>query len=324
MGDRSTAHLPHPAPRTHVVVVGSYGVGLTLATDRVPEPGETVIGHSFSTGHGGKGSNQAVAARRLGATVTLFSMIGSDAFGQGARDLWSDEGVDHDHVAVAEGSTMVGVILVDATGENRIAIAPGVLTSFGPDDLAGLDTALETADVLLVGLEIPVATAVAALQAGRRAGVPTVLNPAPAPPEPLPADLLSFVDHLLPNRTEAAHLTGRATDSDPFDLLADTSLDRVPTVVLTLGAEGALVRSGDEICAVPAVPVADVVDTTGAGDTFSAAYSVQLARGADPVTAARFAARAAAHCVGIAEVIPSLPYDRDLAHAPISLERNAS
>jgi ribokinase len=227
-------------------------------------------------------------------------------------------------VRVADGSTMVGVILVDATGENRIAIAPGVLSVFGAADLAGLDDVLPTADVLVVGLEIPVPTAVAALEAGRRHGVTTVLNPAPAPPEPLPPDILALVDHLLPNRTEAARLTGLPADSDPFELIASPALADVPTVVLTLGADGALVRSGDGVTTVPAVPVADVVDTTGAGDTFSAAYSVQLGQGAHPLAAARFAARAAAHCVGIAEVIPSLPYDRDLARTAYTMERNAS
>ena len=167
------------------MVVGSYGVGLTLATDRVPDAGETVIGRSFSTGHGGKGSNQAVAARRLGARVTLFTAVGADAFGAGARALWDDEGVEHDQVVTGTGSTMVGVILVDASGENRIAIAPGVLSDFGPQHLDRLADALADCDVLLVGLEIPLATAVAALRAGRAAGVTTVLNPAPAPLEPL-------------------------------------------------------------------------------------------------------------------------------------------
>lgn len=296
----------------HVVVVGSYGVGLTLTTDRVPDAGETVIGRSFSTGHGGKGSNQAVAARRLGARVTLLSQVGTDTFGGDARGLWTAEGVDHRLVRTAPGSTMVGVILVDATGENRIAIAPGVLSEFGPEHLGGLDAALADADALLVGLEIPLETAAAALQAGRRAGVTTVLNPAPAPPEPLPHHVLALVDHLVPNRTEAARLTGIAADSDASALLHGAGLASVDTVVLTLGGDGALVRTAGATTALAAHPVATVVDTTGAGDTFSAAYTVRLAAGDHPVPAARFATRAAAHCVGIAEVVPSLPYWSDL------------
>ena len=162
-----------------VVVVGSYGVGLTLVADRFPAAGETVVGRSFATGHGGKGSNQAVAAARLGATVTLCSAVGTDDFGERARGLWSMEGVDHHLVSTVDGSTMVGVILVDSSGENRIAIAPGVLDAFSADRLAGLDEVLVGADVLLVGLEIPVDTATAALRAGRVAGVTTVLNPGP-------------------------------------------------------------------------------------------------------------------------------------------------
>ena len=304
------------AARPHVVVVGSYGVGLTLVTDRVPDAGETVIGRSFSTGHGGKGSNQAVAARRLGARVTLFTAVGADAFGAGARALWDDEGVEHDRVVTGAGSTMVGVILVDASGENRIAIAPGVLSEFAPHHLDGLPSVLAGCDVLLVGLEIPLATAVAALRAGRAAGVTTVLNPAPAPLEPLAPSVLDLVDHLVPNRSEAARLVGRDVGTDARSLLAGPELAGVATVVLTLGGDGALVRTGGVVTPIPAAAVDAVVDTTGAGDTFSAAYVVQLARGADPVTAARFAARAAAHCVGIAEVVPSLPRLSDLEPMP--------
>ena len=171
-------------------------------------------------------------------------------------------------------------------------------------------------DVLLVGLEIPLATAVAALRAGRAAGVTTVLNPAPAPLEPLAPSVLDLVDHLVPNRSEAARLVGRDVGTDARSLLAGPELAGVATVVLTLGGDGALVRTGGVVTPIPAAAVDAVVDTTGAGDTFSAAYVVQLARGADPVTAARFAARAAAHCVGIAEVVPSLPRLSDLEPMP--------
>lgn len=307
----TTLDTSHRTRRPRVVVVGSYGVGLTVTTDRAPEPGETLKGHTFAAGHGGKGSNQAVAAARLGADVQLFSAVGDDQFGRDARELWASEGVDAEQCVTIPGSTMVGVILVEATGENRIAIVSGVLDAFGPAHLEGLPSALATADVLLTGLEIPVETAAAALLAARRAGVTTVLNPAPAPPGPLPPDLLELVDHLIPNRTEAATLAGLATTTDPAILIDAACFERVPHVVLTLGEQGAMIRSrqGTQLIAASQV---DAIDTTGAGDTFNAAYAVALANGAGPPDAAAIACRAAAISVTRSQVIPSLPYAHEL------------
>lgn len=295
-----------------VVVVGSYGVGLTLTMDRIPDAGETVTGRHFATGHGGKGSNQAVAAARLGARVVLCSAVGADDFGIQARALWATEGVDARLVRTLEGATMVGVILVDAVGENRIAIAPGVLADYSAGELEGLDAALADADVLLVGLEIPIATAYEALRRGRRAGVVTILNPAPAPTVSLPEGLLALADHVTPNRSEAARLAGLPSDTDPRSLLAAACFSTVGTVVLTLGGDGALVRHGDNVIKIDAVPAGSVVDTTGAGDAFNGAYAVRLAHGDRPAIAARYAACAASWSVSKAEVIPSLPHDRDL------------
>ncbi len=141
---------------------------------------------------------------------------------------------------------MVGVIVVEANGENRIAIVPGVLDHFGPGLLDGLARALDGADVALVGLEIPVETARAALCAARSAGVTTVLNPAPAPPGPLPDGMLDLVDHLIPNRTEAALLAGMSPSTEPDELISAPCFDRVRTVVLTLGDQGALLPRGDD------------------------------------------------------------------------------
>ena len=295
-----------------VVVVGSYGVGLSLTMERMPEAGETVTGRHFASGHGGKGSNQAVAVARLGATAVLCSAVGSDPFGEHAKALWADEGVDCTMVRTLPGSTMVGVILVDAAGENRIALAPGVLADYTAECLDGLDAALTDADVLLVGLEIPVDTAHEALRIGRRAGVITILNPAPAPPDALPAGMLALADHVTPNRTEAARLAGLPLDSDPAALIGAVCFADVGTTVLTLGSDGALIRQGDDIAKIEAVVAPSVVDTTGAGDAFNGAYAVRLADRATPIAAARFAARAASWCVTKREVIPSLAFRRDL------------
>lgn len=294
-----------------IVVVGSYGVGMTVGLHRVPIAGETVVGTGFAAAHGGKGSNQAVAAARLGAQVSLCSVVGADMYGAQARELWAAEGVDDALVREAPGSTMVGVILVEADGENRIAIVPGVLADFSPEDLVGLDRALESADLLVAGLEIPVATAQAALAAARRAEVPTLLNPAPAPSSGLTPELLGTVDHLVPNQTEAATLTGLPPDADPYDLVRHRVFDAVPTVVLTMGAQGALVRSGGDVAHV-AAPTVPAVDTTGAGDSFNGAYAVATAAGDEPLAAVEFAVRAAAFSVQHALVIPSLPTTGDV------------
>jgi ribokinase len=299
-----------------VIVVGSYGVGLSLTMERMPEAGETVTGEQFSTGHGGKGSNQAVAVARLGATAVLCTAVGSDAFGEQAKALWADEGVDFTMVRTLPGSTMVGVILVDAAGENRIALAPGVLADYTADCLDGLVTALTDADVLLVGLEIPVDTAHEALRLGRDAGVVTILNPAPAPPVALPAGMLALADHVTPNRTEAARLAGLPTDSDPAVLVGAACFADVGTTVLTLGRDGALIRQGDAVDKIDAVVARHVVDTTGAGDAFNGAYAVSLAGDLAPIDAARFAARAASWCVSRREVIPSLALRSDLEPEP--------
>ncbi len=294
-----------------IVVVGSYGAGLTVRLDRAPLAGETVVGSDFTVAHGGKGSNQAVGAARLGARTLLCTAVGEDHYGANAFELWNEEGVDTSLTRRLPGSTMVGVILVDAQGENRIAIVPGVLADFDAGALQGLAERLDGVGVMLVGLEIPVATAHEALRIGRAAGVTTVLNPAPAPVETLPAGMLELVDHITPNRTEAATLTGLPPDTDPAALASHSVFDAVPNVVLTLGAEGVLLRGTDGHERVPA-PVVDVVDTTGAGDSFNAAYAVALSRGEAPAAAAKYAVRAAAFSVTRPLPIPSLPYQSDL------------
>lgn len=294
-----------------IVVVGSYGVGLTLTVDRAPRAGETVVGHAFSSGPGGKGSNQAIAAARLGADVDLVTVVGTDDYGRAAHALWHAEGVGTAGVQTLGGTTMVGVILVEGNGENRIAIAPGVLADMTIAELDGLEALVCDASVVLVSLEIPVDVAYEALRRARAAGVPTVLNPAPAPSGALPAGMLDLVDHLTPNRTEAAALSSLPTSTDAHDLIHADCFAPVTNLVITLGDEGALLRTPDGVERLPAARV-PVVDSTGAGDTFSAAYAVEIALGARPVDAARFATVAAALCVTRAEVVPSLPRRSDV------------
>jgi ribokinase len=271
---------------TRVAVVGSYGVGLTFCSDRVPERGESVIGSLFRRDHGGKGSNQAVGAARLGAEVVLLTAVGDDGFGDGAFWLWEEEGLDAGAVVRTALPTMTAAILVDAGGDNRIVIVPGALSALTPAHVDAFAAQIAAADVLLVQLEIPVETALHALAVGREAGVRTVLNPAPAPPAPIaPA-----TDYLIPNESEAF-----AVDGAPG------------TLVVTLGEQGARVAGAQ----IPAFP-ANVVDTTGAGDAFCAAFAVALAEGAADADAVRWGCAAGAHMVEHEGVIPGLPTRAEL------------
>jgi ribokinase len=277
-----------------IAVVGSYGVGLTWVLRRAPDRGETVVGGGFHIDHGGKGSNQAVGAARLGAGVSLLTAVGEDVFGDGAFDLWREEGVDADAVVRAPLPTMAGAILVEPDGDNRIVITPGALSALEAGHVDAFAPKIEAADVCLVQLEILVETAGRAVEVARAAGVRTVLNPAPAPPEPLSQELLGLVDYLTPNETEA-------------EALGD--LSAAGTVVLTLGAAGA--RVGEE--QVPAFS-ATPVDTTGAGDAFNAGFAVALAEGRADLDAVRWGCAAGAHMVEYEGVIPGLPTRAQLEH----------
>lgn len=263
-----------------VAVVGSYGVGLTVELARLPEAGETVVGRSFRLDHGGKGSNQAIGAARLGAGVDFLTAIGDDPFGHDAIALWREEGVDARPV-VTDAPTMTAPILVEPTGENRIVVVPGALERLAPEHVDAFSDRIAAADVFVVQLEIPVWTALYALEVAAAAGVRTILNPAPAPPEPI----APRCDYVTPNETEAPAVR----DADA-------------TLVLTLGDEGAELR-GERV---PAF-AASVVDTTGAGDAFTAAFAVALAEGRDEREAVRWGCAAGAHMVEHPGVVPGLP-----------------
>jgi ribokinase len=268
-----------------VAIVGSYGVGLTVELDRVPEAGETVLGRAFRRDHGGKGSNQAVGCARLGAHVDFLTAIGDDAFGHDAVALWHQEGVNAEAV-IASAATMVAPIFVEASGENRIVVVPGALAELSRVHVDAFADRIAAADICVVQLEIPLDTALYALEVARAAGVRTVLNPAPAPALPIAPD----VDYLTPNETEAAAVTGARG-----------------TVVLTLGEHGA--QLGDQ--RVPAFP-ATTVDTTGAGDAFTSAFAVALAEGLSDLDAVRWGCAAGAHMVEHPGVVPGLPTRAEL------------
>lgn len=288
-----------------IAVVGSYGVGLTMRVPRLPEAGETLLGGAFDEGPGGKGSNQAIGAARLGAEVSFLTAVGDDAFGRDARELWRREGVQADRVLVSDTEpTMVGFIIVEPSGENRIVIASGALETLDAAAVESFRDEIAKASVLVVSMEIPLPAVVAALRLAREAGTITLLNPAPA--QPLPDEAWGLIDVITPNQTEAPILLGRAEGSD--EDLATALRERTGgSVVLTRGSQGALLVDDSGLRAVPPHVVTNVVDTTGAGDSFTAALAVALGDGASLDDAAAFAAAAGAHAVTIAGVIPALP-----------------
>ena len=299
-----------------IAVVGSYGVGLTMFTPRMPHAGETLTGGRFLTSHGGKGSNQAIGAARLGASVALLTAIGADSHGDAARRLWRDEGIDASAVKVVDAPTMVGVILVEGSGENRIIIAPGALEELSVADVEAFRPQLAAADVAIVSLEIPLSTALAALRVASEEGTTTMLNPAPA--VPLPAEAWQYVDIVTPNATEAPVILGEAiAPAEPAALAGLLHQRTGAAVVLTLGGQGAVISDSGGTIRVPAAQAAAVIDTTGAGDAFTAALAVAVARGLPLAECVNVAAAAGAHAVAVSGVIDALPSLADLRAAGV-------
>ena len=295
-----------------ITIVGSYGAGLTMRSARIPVAGETVADGAFSSSHGGKGSNQAVAAARLGSEVAFFTAVGRDEFGDSALELWQEEGIDVSAVVRTDSPTMVGIILVDAHGENRIVIASGALSDLVPEHIDSFEATIASSDLLIVSLEIPFDVAATALRTAHRHGVRTLLNPAPA--QPIPAEVWPWIDVLTPNASEARTMLGLAPDASVSD---EDLVDRLREacdgiIVMTLGSDGAVVDDGHERYRVAPFTPRAVVDTTGAGDTFTGALAHALERGQDLPTAVRLAAAAGAYAVGTAEVIPSIPHAEEL------------
>lgn len=295
-----------------VAVVGAYGVGMTMRVPRFPLAGETVMGAEYAAGPGGKGSNQAIAAARLGAEVALLTALGPDHLAEDAQRLWAQEGVSFRHVVSTLLPTMVGFILVDDAGENEITIAPGALTRLAPEHVEGFREVLRCADIAVVSMEIPIPTVCAALRVAREEATTTLLNPAPA--APLPDAAWGWIDILTPNQGEAAQLLGldEGHGLDAAQLLARLRERTDAAIVLTLGSGGSAVSVGADSYLVEPFRPERVADTTGAGDTFTAALAVAVAEGRPLAEAVRFANAAGAHAVSVAGVIDALPAREDI------------
>ena len=277
-----------------ILVIGSSNTDMVVRADRLPRPGETVLGGTFFMNPGGKGANQAVAAARLGGQVAFVCKTGDDLFGSEARRLFREEGIDTSHLLTDPSAPSgVALITVDRQAENCIVVAPGANANLTPDDLRRAASAFEQADIVLLQLEIPMETVEQAALTACATGKRGVLNPAPA--TAIPARLLAALDLITPNETEAEAITGiriadRRTADEAARRLAATGAKQV---VITLGAQGALVYEAGQSRIVEGYPVR-AVDTTAAGDVFNGALVVALAEGKPLEEAARFACKAAA------------------------------
>ncbi|MDE1893493.1 MAG: ribokinase [Xanthomonadaceae bacterium] len=268
-----------------IVVVGSINMDLVTQASRFAGPGETILGERFLTVPGGKGANQAVAAARLGAEVALVGATGGDAFGRQLRLGLAAEGIDLAHAVQLDDCASGTASITIAGGENQIIVVPAANARVTPAQVENARPLIERADAVLVQMEIPLETVEATLRLGHRLGVPVILNPAPA--QQLPTEWLQLARYVTPNQHELALLLG-ADPAEDFRAL----MQRAPCpVVLTRGGEGAWYREQGEPHHQPGFKV-DVVDSTGAGDTFNAALAVFLAEGLP--TAVRKACAAAA------------------------------
>lgn len=290
-----------------VVVIGSLNMDLVTRAPRLPRGGETLIGQSFATVSGGKGANQAVAAARLGAQVSMVGCVGSDAYGEALREALLAEQIDCQAVSTVEDSSGVALIVVDDNSQNAIVIVAGANGALTPEVIDRFDAVLQAADVIICQLEVPDATVGHALKRGRELGKTVILNPAPVS-RPLPADWYAAIDYLIPNESEASALSGLPVDSLSTAETAATRLIAMGAgkVIITLGAQGSLLANGTRLEHFPAAKV-KAVDTTAAGDTFVGGFAAALAAGKSEAEAIRFGQVAAALSVTRAGAQPSIP-----------------
>lgn len=295
--------------RPKIVVVGSCNTDMVVKAVRIPAPGETVLGGAFVMAAGGKGANQAVAAARLGAEVTLVARLGADPLGDEAVAGYRRDSILTDLIVRdPDRPTGVALIIVDARGENSITVALGANEALSPDDVDRAAGRIRAADAVVMQLEVPIATVERAAAIARAADVPVILDPAPAPDGGLPATLLRNVACLKPNETEAERLSGIPVGDVASAERAARALQELGprTVIITLGSQGAVVVADAAVHHVPACRVI-AVDTTAAGDAFTGALAVAVGAGASFDEAVRQGAAAGALAATRVGAQPSLP-----------------
>jgi ribokinase len=300
-------------PSKKIIVIGSCNTDMVIKADRLPIPGETVIGGTFLMNPGGKGANQAVAAARMGGNVTFISKTGNDVFGKQSVELYNSEGINTKYIfSDPRNPSGVALITVDAKGENCIVVASGANASLSPADIESAKAEIETGDLVLMQLEIPIETVEYAAEMASGKGIPVILNPAPA--RALSEQLLNRLYMITPNKTEAEILSGiKVTNWEKARQAADViSSKGVSIVVITLGSLGAFIKENGHYHKVEAFPV-KAVDTTAAGDCFSGSLCVGLSEGLSITDAVKMAAKASALTVTRMGAQSSIPYRKELS-----------
>jgi len=267
------------AKRPRIAVVGSANIDLTTFSDQFPKPGETIFGQKFDLGFGGKGANQAVAARLCGAEVFMVARVGSDLFGPATIENFRKQGIDPTHVKQVEGlSSGVAPIFVESNGQNRIIVVKGANDALKPADVDAAAETLKTADCIVLQFEIPLETVYYTVAFARKHGIRCIVNPAPAQPVDMAA--LKDLDYFVPNESEAETITGSPvkTVDDAKKCAAKLVAGGVRRVIITLGANGSLIAGRDGSDHVPPFKVKSI-DSTGAGDAFIGSFAVFLGEG---------------------------------------------
>ncbi len=293
-----------------ICVVGSLSYDLVMQVPRRPQKGETIIGTAFNTFVGGKGNNQALAAARSGAEVSMIGRVGQDSFGDQVAAMLVKTGVDIRHLyRDSEVSTGIADILVDADGDNSITIAPQANGRLCPADIDAAKAVIQDANFMLLQLEIPVDTVTHAAKLGRSLGLTVILNPAPAPESGLPDELLANIDIIIPNQTEAEILTGiKVLDiSSAVDAAKYLQKKGLKQVIITMGEMGALLVDEKSVAQMSPAFQVQVMDTTAAGDAFCGALLASMAAGNKLETAMTYACAAGALATTALGAEPSLP-----------------
>ena len=289
-----------------IIVIGSSNTDMVVRSERLPRPGESVIGDNFMMAGGGKGANQAVAVARMGHNVLFVAAVGKDIFGDAAIEGYRNFGIDTRHIVRKDIPSGVALIMVDGAGQNSISVSLGANNALTAEDVAPALENIETGDIVLLQLEIPMATVDACVEVASAKGAKVILNPAPA--AAVSSNTLAKLYLITPNQTEAQTLTGIEVTDEASAILAAKALCRrgVERVVITMGGHGALLYQKDGSQMIPAHKV-DAVDTTAAGDVYNGALCAALAEGMILADALHFAAKASAISVTRAGAQPSIP-----------------